>query len=121
MKAGDKVFISVKVNEHWTGTGTIIEFFRIRGEAYADVQMIDGKAANSVGAFPVEDLMTVEDKPLKIEGGTPHGFGVWIDGKYHPLDIGALGLVITKMTEQMAEVLKENERLKNKIREWSIQ
>jgi hypothetical protein len=39
---------------------------------------------------------------VEIVGGAPHGFGVWVEGKYHPVDIGALGTVITDLQQQLA-------------------
>jgi len=48
---------------------------------------------------------------LQIEGGTPHGFGVWVDGKFHPVDIGALGTIITELQDWKASALKLMEQV----------
>ena len=40
-------------------------------------------------------------------GGAPHGFGVWIDGEFHRVDIGALGTVIVKLTGELEAARKE--------------
>jgi len=42
-----------------------------------------------------------EQRPAHVVGGAPHGFGVWIDGEFHRVDIGALGTVIVKLTEEL--------------------
>jgi hypothetical protein len=43
----------------------------------------------------------------KVVGGAPHGFGVWIDGKFHRVDIGALGTLIVRLTEELEAARKE--------------
>ena len=40
----------------------------------------------------------------KVVGGAPHGFGVWIDGKFHRVGIGALGTLIVRLTEELEAV-----------------
>jgi hypothetical protein len=40
-------------------------------------------------------------------GGASHGFGVWIDGEFHRVEIGALGTVIVKLTELSEAACKE--------------
>ena len=45
--------------------------------------------------------------PAKVVGGAPHGFGVWIDGKFHRVDIGALGKLIVRLTEELEAARKE--------------
>jgi len=47
------------------------------------------------------------EQRLHVVGGAPHGFGVWIDGKFHRVDIGALGTVIDKLTEELEAARKE--------------
>jgi hypothetical protein len=49
----------------------------------------------------------LEQRPVRVVGGAPHGFGVWIDGEFHRVDIGALGTVIVKLTEQLDTARKE--------------
>lgn len=49
----------------------------------------------------------LEQHPVGVVGGAPHGFGVWIDGQFHRVDIGALGTVIVKLTEQLDMARKE--------------
>jgi len=48
-----------------------------------------------------------EPRPAHVVGGAPHGFGVWIDGEFHRVDIGALGTVIVQLTGELAAVRKE--------------
>ena len=48
-----------------------------------------------------------EQRPAHVVGGAPHGFGVWIDGEFHRVDIGALGTVIVKLTEELEAARKE--------------
>jgi hypothetical protein len=48
-----------------------------------------------------------EQRPTPVVGGAPHGFGVWIDGEFHRVDIGALGTVIVKLTEELEAARKE--------------
>jgi hypothetical protein len=43
----------------------------------------------------------------KVVGGAPHGFGVWIDGKFHRVDIGALGTLIVRLNEELEAARKE--------------
>ena len=45
-----------------------------------------------------------ERRPPRVVGGAPHGFGVWIDGKFHRVDIGALGTLIVRRTEELEAV-----------------
>ena len=47
-----------------------------------------------------------ERRPPRVVGGAPHGFGVWIDGKFHRVDIGALGTPIVRMTEELEAARK---------------
>ena len=49
----------------------------------------------------------LEQRPVQVVGGAPHGFGVWIDGEFHRVDIGALGTVIVKLTAELAAARKE--------------
>lgn len=40
-------------------------------------------------------------KPLKITGGSPHGFGIILpDGTFHRVDLGSLGDLIVKAQEK---------------------
>jgi hypothetical protein len=48
-----------------------------------------------------------EPRPVQVVGGAPHGFGVWIDGEFHRVDIGALGTVIVKLTGELEAARKE--------------
>jgi hypothetical protein len=48
-----------------------------------------------------------EPKVAEIVGGSPHGFGVWIDGKYHPIEIGSLGTLIVGLQEEVARLKAE--------------
>ena len=48
-----------------------------------------------------------EQRPAQVVGGAPHGFGVWIDGEFHRVDIGALGTVIVKLTGELEAARKE--------------
>jgi hypothetical protein len=48
-----------------------------------------------------------EERPAHVNGGAPHGFGVWIDGEFHRVDIGALGTVIDKLTGELEAARKE--------------
>jgi hypothetical protein len=48
-----------------------------------------------------------EQCPAQVVGGAPHGFGVWVDGKFHRVDIGALGTVIVKLTGELEAARKE--------------
>lgn len=48
-----------------------------------------------------------EQRPAHVVGGAPHGFGVWIDGEFHRVDIGALGTVIVNLTEELEAARKE--------------
>jgi hypothetical protein len=48
-----------------------------------------------------------EQRLPHVVGGAPHGFGVWIDGRFHRVDIGALGTVIDKLTEELEAARKE--------------
>jgi hypothetical protein len=48
-----------------------------------------------------------EQRPAHVVGGAPHGFGVWIDGEFRFVDIGALGTVIVKLTEELEAARKE--------------
>jgi hypothetical protein len=48
-----------------------------------------------------------EQRPAHVVGGAPHGFGVWIDGEFHRVDIGALGTVIVKLTGELEAARKE--------------
>jgi hypothetical protein len=48
-----------------------------------------------------------EQRLSHVVGGAPHGFGIWIDGKFHRVDIGALGAVIDKLTEELEAARKE--------------
>ena len=50
---------------------------------------------------------TPEQRPPQVVGGAPHGFGVWIDGEFHRVDIGALGTVIVKLTGELEAARKE--------------
>jgi len=47
-----------------------------------------------------------EQRPAHVVGGAPHGFGVWIDGEFHRVDIGALGTVIVKLTGELEAARK---------------
>ena len=49
----------------------------------------------------------LEQRPVQVVGGAPHGFGVWIDGEFHRVDIGALGTVIVKLTAELEAARKE--------------
>jgi hypothetical protein len=40
-------------------------------------------------------------RPTNVVGGAPEGFGVWIDGEFHRVDIGAIGALIDKLTEEL--------------------
>jgi len=48
-----------------------------------------------------------EQHPTRVVGGAPHGFGVWIDGEFHRVDIGALGTVIVELREELETARKE--------------
>ena len=48
-----------------------------------------------------------EQRPAYVVGGAPHGFGVWVDGEFHRVDIGALGTVIVKLTGELEAARKE--------------
>ena len=48
-----------------------------------------------------------EQRPAEVVGGAPHGFGVWIDGEFHRVDIGALGTVIVQLTGELEAARKE--------------
>ena len=48
-----------------------------------------------------------EQRPAHVVGGAPHGFGVWIDGEFHRVDIGALGTVIVQLTGELEAARKE--------------
>ena len=48
-----------------------------------------------------------EQRPAHVVGGAPHGFGVWIDGEFHRVDIGALGTVIVELREELETARKE--------------
>ena len=48
-----------------------------------------------------------EQRPAHVVGGAPHGFGVWIDGKFHRVDIGALGTVIVKLNVELEAARKQ--------------
>jgi hypothetical protein len=48
-----------------------------------------------------------EQRPTHVVGGASHGFGVWIDGEFHRVEIGALGTVIVKLTELSEAACKE--------------
>jgi len=50
-----------------------------------------------------------EQHPAHVVGGAPHGFGVWIDGEFHRVDIGALGTVIVQLTGELEAARKELE------------
>lgn len=49
----------------------------------------------------------LEQRPAQVVGGAPHGFGIWIDGEFHRVDIGALGTVIVKLTAELEAARKE--------------
>lgn len=101
MKVGDKVFVSKALNSTWTGNGEVIENF---GDGYINVKMVDGKLKGRSGGFPENKLVLIE--PSKIEGGAPHGFGIWVDGKYRPVDIGALGTLIADLQSWKDSAIK---------------
>jgi hypothetical protein len=42
-----------------------------------------------------------------VVGAAPHGFGVWIDGEFHRVDIGALGTVTVKLTGELGAAREE--------------
>ena len=48
-----------------------------------------------------------EQLPACVVGGAPHGFGVWIDGEFHRVNIGALGTVIVELTMELEAARKE--------------
>lgn len=60
-------------------------------------------------------VVGIPDQPTTVVGGAPHGFGVWVGGKYHPVDIGALGKVITDLQEQLELVKKEHSAAMRKL------
>jgi hypothetical protein len=50
----------------------------------------------------------------EIVGGAPHGFGIWVEGKFHQVDLGALGKVITDL-QDLVRKLVEEKRIAQKI------
>ena len=48
-----------------------------------------------------------EQRPAQVVGGAPHGFGVWMMGGFHRVDIGALGTAIVKLTGELEAARKE--------------
>jgi hypothetical protein len=48
-----------------------------------------------------------DQRPAQVVGGAPHGFGVWLDGEFHRVDIGALGAVIVKLSGELEAARRE--------------
>lgn len=110
MKTGDRVFVPEEVNNIWTGEGDVI---MIHSDGYADLIMRTGRMTGNSGSFRNSLLKPVTVPTYDVVGGAPHGFGVWIEGQFHRVEIGALGKIIT-------DLQTENAALKEKISRWAI-
>lgn len=103
MKIGEKVFVTEEVNWYWTGYGTVTEVYP---SGNVCVTMDTGRAAGNGGSFAASDLVQVVAPPLEVVGGQPHGFGIWAEGKYHSVDVGALGKIITDLQAWKESAIK---------------
>jgi hypothetical protein len=118
MNIGDKVLVTKELNCYWAGVGTVVDLFTFRKNTFASVSMESGEAIRQKGAFLASKLKVVNQapQPLEIVGGAPHGFGVWIEGKYYPVDIGALGKVIIDLQSEARRA--ESTPLFDRFEDW---
>ena len=64
--------------------------------------------ATQIGSLEANQLKREPDqRPAQVVGGAPHGFGVWLDGEFRRVDIGALGAVIVKLSEELEAARRE--------------
>lgn len=102
MKIGDKVFVPMETNSAWMGEGDVVKIHS--GGLYADLIMRTGNMVGKTGGFRIDKLKPVSVPTYDVVGGAPHGFGVWIEGKFHRVEIGALGKLITDLQTENAEL-----------------
>ena len=101
MKIGDKVFVPETLNSVWAGEAEVVKFYDDDGGVM--LRMTSGRMTGKYGWFDDRKLLS-EAPPIQVVGGAPHGFGVWVKGKYHPVDIGALGDLIIKLQTENNEM-----------------
>ena len=112
-KVGDRVMIPVWADESFVGMAEVVKVYDEND--YVNIRMLDGPRKESVYALHMSKVIPAKPietpTPIKEE---PLGFGVWIEGKFHPVDVGALGTLISlkdaeikQLKAQLAEQLKK--------------